>query len=275
MSMPSTSQPTPTGLRNPFALRYEVPLVNSRTETPVRQAGSLLPPNALTDEQLLQLTPEERQPSSPRTHTKLLEPTYSIIIKNRTPSADSLAQFQWNEREAYRPQVQRMRALADNVPMDFALRFMAASRLPPNLQMYLRGRTGVSFLNQQSAFRRAELHEISTGQSNPFGDLAKNGRFVDTTRIEETSSGPVRWGPADDDREFRLVCDASNVGIGGCVEQIVPNSPEPLAHFSRNLHDAETRYKTFGRELLAVDQREKFRRYTSFGEENSPFVRGS
>ena len=49
-----------------------------------------------------------------------------------------------------------------------------------------------------------------------------------------------------------LFVDASDVGGGGVVHQLVDNGWQPLAFFSKRLQDRETRYSTSGRELLAA-----------------------
>lgn len=49
-----------------------------------------------------------------------------------------------------------------------------------------------------------------------------------------------------------LSVDASDVGIGGVLQQFVDNTWQPLSFFSRRLQNAETKYSTFGRELLAA-----------------------
>nr|VZI29097.1 unnamed protein product [Spirometra erinaceieuropaei] len=46
--------------------------------------------------------------------------------------------------------------------------------------------------------------------------------------------------------------DAFNVAVGAVLQQSLPDSTVPLAFFSRKLSKAETRYSTFGRELLAA-----------------------
>ena len=52
--------------------------------------------------------------------------------------------------------------------------------------------------------------------------------------------------------ELVLTTDASNVAVGGALEQDTPEGRRPIAFFSRKLSPAETRYSTFDRELLAV-----------------------
>ena len=51
---------------------------------------------------------------------------------------------------------------------------------------------------------------------------------------------------------LQLVTDASDVAIGAALQQATPYGPAPIAFFSRKLSDAERRYCTFDRELLAV-----------------------
>lgn len=49
-----------------------------------------------------------------------------------------------------------------------------------------------------------------------------------------------------------LMTDASDVGLGGALQQLVDDVWQPLAFFSRKLTPSQQRYSTFGRELLAV-----------------------
>lgn len=49
-----------------------------------------------------------------------------------------------------------------------------------------------------------------------------------------------------------LATDASNVAVGAVLQQCVNEEWQPLAFFSKRLQPAESRYSTFGRELLAV-----------------------
>ncbi|BHF86038.1 hypothetical protein SprV_ctg2602921700 [Sparganum proliferum] len=54
------------------------------------------------------------------------------------------------------------------------------------------------------------------------------------------------------DALISLMVDASNVAVGVVLQQSLPDSTVPLAFFSKKLSKAETRYSTFGRELLAA-----------------------
>ena len=54
------------------------------------------------------------------------------------------------------------------------------------------------------------------------------------------------------DAPLCLLVDASDVGVGGVLQQLVENTWQPLSFFPRRLQPAETKYSTFGRELLAA-----------------------
>ena len=52
--------------------------------------------------------------------------------------------------------------------------------------------------------------------------------------------------------QLAVMTDASTVAIGAVLQQFVNGEWRPLSFFSRKLKPAETRYSTFGRELLAI-----------------------
>ena len=54
------------------------------------------------------------------------------------------------------------------------------------------------------------------------------------------------------DTELCLMVDASDFAVGGVLQQQVHGDWRPIAFFSRRLQPAETKYSTFGRELLAT-----------------------
>lgn len=56
----------------------------------------------------------------------------------------------------------------------------------------------------------------------------------------------------DSEATLCLITDASNIAVGGALHQCVNNVMKPIAFFSKRLQPAETKYSTFGRELLAV-----------------------
>ena len=51
---------------------------------------------------------------------------------------------------------------------------------------------------------------------------------------------------------LQLMVDASDVGVGGVLQQFIDSTWQPLAFFSKRLQPAEVKYSTFGRELLAT-----------------------
>jgi len=53
---------------------------------------------------------------------------------------------------------------------------------------------------------------------------------------------------------MRLITDASGIAIAGALEQLLNEDWRLLGFYSRKLHNPETRYSTFDRELLAVHE---------------------
>ncbi|CAH8602890.1 unnamed protein product [Schistosoma mattheei] len=49
-----------------------------------------------------------------------------------------------------------------------------------------------------------------------------------------------------------VMTDASNLAVGAVLQQLVNGVWEPLSFFSKRLNPTQTRYSTFGRELLAI-----------------------
>ena len=54
------------------------------------------------------------------------------------------------------------------------------------------------------------------------------------------------------DAPLCLMVDASNHAVGGVLNQCIDGQMKPISFFSKRLQPAETKYSTFGRELLAV-----------------------
>ena len=69
-----------------------------------------------------------------------------------------------------------------------------------------------------------------------------------------------------------LRTDASDVAIGGVLEQMQGGHPRPLAFFSRTLKPAEKRYSVFDRELLALHQSVRHFRHYLEGVQFSAFT---
>ncbi|GFY52406.1 retrovirus-related Pol polyprotein from transposon 17.6 [Trichonephila inaurata madagascariensis] len=54
------------------------------------------------------------------------------------------------------------------------------------------------------------------------------------------------------DQQLCLLVDASNSAVGGALNCLTENGPQPIAFFSRKLSATETKYNTYDRELLAI-----------------------
>ena len=52
--------------------------------------------------------------------------------------------------------------------------------------------------------------------------------------------------------QINITCDASDVAVGGVLQQYLNGMWQPLSFFSKRLNPAETRYSALDRELLAV-----------------------
>ena len=72
--------------------------------------------------------------------------------------------------------------------------------------------------------------------------IAIKRKLVDITYLAHPKEGAV----------LQLKCDASNVSLGACLEQVYDQKTEVLGYFSRSLQDAQQRYSTYDLELLSV-----------------------
>nr|VZH98237.1 unnamed protein product [Spirometra erinaceieuropaei] len=89
--------------------------------------------------------------------------------------------------------------------------------------------------------------------SGPKGPLELRGHALTAFERIETSlaDATLLTHPAPE-APLSLMVDASTVAVGAVLQQHINNSTRPLAFFSKKLSPAETRYSTFGRELLAI-----------------------
>lgn len=85
--------------------------------------------------------------------------------------------------------------------------------------------------------RPVNLDEVAL---QAFADIKQ--ALIDATLL----SHPVPGAP------LSIMVDASDYAVGGALHQYVNGSWSPIAFFSGRLKPAETRYSTFGRELLAA-----------------------
>ncbi|BHF74562.1 hypothetical protein SprV_0501764800 [Sparganum proliferum] len=89
--------------------------------------------------------------------------------------------------------------------------------------------------------------------SGPKGPLELRGHALTAFERIKTSlaDATLLTHPAPE-APLSLMVDASTVAVGAVLQQHINNSTRPLAFFSKKLLPAETRYSTFGRELLAI-----------------------
>ncbi|CAH8611522.1 unnamed protein product [Dicrocoelium dendriticum] len=97
----------------------------------------------------------------------------------------------------------------------------------------------------------------------PLTDLLKGNpkKFIITPEaetafvaIKQKLSQVTSLSYLDTDEKATLVLktDASQSAVGAVLQQLIGNEIQPLSFFSRKLQPAQTRYSTFGRELLAM-----------------------
>ncbi|BHF77823.1 hypothetical protein SprV_0602093300 [Sparganum proliferum] len=89
--------------------------------------------------------------------------------------------------------------------------------------------------------------------SGPKGPLTLTGDALTAIKRIKNSLADATFlmHPAPE-AQLSLMVDASTVAVGAVLQQHLAGSTRPLAFFSKKLLPAETRYSTFGRELLAI-----------------------
>ena len=70
--------------------------------------------------------------------------------------------------------------------------------------------------------------------------------------IKEALSRVTMLAHPGTDAPLSIMTDASDVAVGGVLQQLVGDSWQPIAFYSHKLLHAETKYSAFGRELLAI-----------------------
>ena len=73
--------------------------------------------------------------------------------------------------------------------------------------------------------------------------------FSESKQILANATLLVHPDPA---AQINITCDASDVAVGGVLQQSLNGMWQPLSFFSKKLNPAETRYSAFDREILAV-----------------------
>ncbi|BHF69922.1 hypothetical protein SprV_0301296900 [Sparganum proliferum] len=89
--------------------------------------------------------------------------------------------------------------------------------------------------------------------SGPKGPLEQSVEALTAfKRIENSLAEATLLTHPAPEAQLSLMVDASTVAVGAVLQQHPADSTRPLAFFSKKLLPAETRYNTFGRELLAI-----------------------
>nr|VZI09155.1 unnamed protein product [Spirometra erinaceieuropaei] len=89
--------------------------------------------------------------------------------------------------------------------------------------------------------------------SGPTGPLELTGEALTAfERIKNSLVDATLLTDPAPEAQLSLMVDASTVAVGAVLQQHLASSTQPLAFFSKILLPAETRYSTFGRELLAI-----------------------
>ena len=79
-------------------------------------------------------------------------------------------------------------------------------------------------------------------------DTNAESAFSESKQILANATLLVHPDPA----QINITCDASDVAVGGVLQQYLKGMYQPLSFYSKKLNPAETRYSAFDRELLAV-----------------------
>ena len=82
------------------------------------------------------------------------------------------------------------------------------------------------------------------------GDKNAESAFSESKQILANATLLVH---PDSTAQINITCDASDVAVGGVLQQFLNGMWQPLSFFSKKLNPAETRYSAFDRELLAVN----------------------
>ncbi|BHF61905.1 hypothetical protein SprV_0100488500 [Sparganum proliferum] len=109
--------------------------------------------------------------------------------------------------------------------------------------------------------------------SVPKGPLELTGEALTAfERIHNSLADATLLTHPAPEAQLSLMVDASTVAVGAVLQQHLAGSTQPLAFFSKKLLPAETRYSTFGRELLAIYLAVKHFRHFLEGQEFTIFT---
>ena len=81
---------------------------------------------------------------------------------------------------------------------------------------------------------------------------ANEGHTRLSTKSKQILANATLLVHPDSTAQINITCDASDVAVGGVLQQFLNRMWQPLSFFSKKLNPAETRYSAFDREILAV-----------------------
>ncbi|BHF74535.1 hypothetical protein SprV_0501762100 [Sparganum proliferum] len=115
------------------------------------------------------------------------------------------------------------------------------------------------FIGLVNFYRRFIPHcvQLMLPLTNLFRGNNREFSFPDTAveafnRASKALADPTALVHPIPDAPLSIVADASNFSIGAALQQQTPTGTQPLAFYSAKLTPPQTRYSTFGRELLAI-----------------------
>nr|VZI00481.1 unnamed protein product [Spirometra erinaceieuropaei] len=109
--------------------------------------------------------------------------------------------------------------------------------------------------------------------SGPKGPLELTGEALTAfERIKNSLADATLLTHPAPEAQLSLMVDASTVAVGAVLQRHLAGSTQPLAFFSKKLLPAETRYSTFGRELLAIYLAVKYFRHSLEGRDFTVFT---
>ena len=107
------------------------------------------------------------------------------------------------------------------------------------------------FMPQATATMRP-LFQVLVGKTKPTTLMWTDPMLSAFKRTKTSLASATMLTHPRSDAEKALTVDASDVAVGGVIEQQIDGIWQPLAFFSKQLKTSQTKYSAFDRELLAL-----------------------
>lgn len=98
----------------------------------------------------------------------------------------------------------------------------------------------------------APLYKLFTQKKKCKKAIEWNEEADRAYKLVKESLNNICLAHPDYSKQIAVMIDASDIGIGGVIQQLEGDTWRPIQYFSRKLSPTEQRYSTFGRELLAA-----------------------